>query len=152
MPAITDIFPPAASGGGGVPLPTGGYMHGMTTSGVVSLNITSPAGKKIVFTHFRAISYYSSNNTVNLGERNATSVNLLHSVTSLLIDSVDCIGNCSNISDFMGEAQGGGNLQQSDASLDNPFTGIPISSFSCDLNLPTGDGARIAYTYYLTDE
>lgn len=131
--------------------PTGGYVHGVTTSGAVTINISAPAGKKIVFTHFRGVEWNTTSNTMTVGQIDANTNNLYHIITALSIDGVDVIGSATNLSDVMGKMQNGrAGTTSSDAAYAHPFCGFKMSTFNASFTVTSG--YAIAYTYYIADE
>lgn len=135
------------SGGGAVSsfTPTGDYIHGVTGSGAVTIDITAPAGKKIVFTHFRAVG--NSLGSFNVG----TAGSSFYTVGSLTIDSIDVTGSISQIRDFFGGMNYGEGAQaRTDSSYAHAFCGFKIATFA--LSITINSGYHIEYTYYIADE
>lgn len=143
-----------SSGGGGAVssfTPTGDYVHGITTSGAVTIGITAPAGKKIVFTHFRGVEWGTADNRLNLNMRTSNSYVNSHKITSLDIDSVDVMGLIVGLSDVMGMMQRGySGSSISDPSYSHPFVGFKMSTFNATFAIT--NGFAVAYTYYIADE
>lgn len=137
------------SGGGAVSsfTPTGGYVSGVTTSGAVTIDITAPTGKKIVFTHFRGVRWGSSDNQFNVGNISGSR----QVITALSIDGVDVAGSIASLSDAMGKMQQGyAGSTSSDASYTHPFVGFKMSTFNASFTVSSA--YVIAYTYYIADE
>lgn len=142
--------PKGGSAVAGLPVPTSGYFDGQTSGSNPTINIVAPAGKKIIFTHFRPIFWSSTANMINLGNRYDGTNVVYHQIDALTIDgiaqSID-----SSFSNAMGRMQGGTSSASKDVSFSHPFTGYAMSSFSMTLTMLNATAA-IAYTYYLADE